>query len=117
MIATAEDIEAIIPNAPDNIKALWLLSGSALYFTYGERYGLICTIEDPYDVTYIASTVIDPAQPFTVSMLRFIKTLHDEGKICLITDHPRYHELIQSVLSRYNMRYEVQGDTMYSYNF
>lgn len=117
MIATAEDIEAIIPNAPDHIKQLWLLSDSELYLKDGEPYGLICTIEDPYGVTYIASTVIDPAQPFTVSMLRFIKKLANAGKICIITDHPHYHEHIQSVLSRYNMRYEVQGDILHSYNY
>ncbi len=117
MIATAEDIEAIIPTAPDHIKKMWLLSDSELYLKDGESYGLICTIEDPYDVTHIASTVIDPSQPFTLSMLRYIRRVSKEGKICLITDHPQYHNYIQSLLSRYNMRYEVQGDVMYSYNF
>jgi len=102
---------------------IWCQHNPSLYLDAdGEPYGLITAFEwpDPVDremTTWIASTTTHPSHPFTVAMVRDIIRMYKAGRICLVTDDPDYHDHIRVALLRYNMRYEVVGSTLYSYNY
>jgi len=79
-------------------------------------FGLVGTVRRD-DVVHIASAVRDPAVPFTRGMLRDIIHLIRTERVVIVTDHPDYHDHIRRALIRYNMRYEVRNDILYSRNY
>ena len=94
----------------------WVKLQPKVYYKDDKPYGLLATVQVD-SVTVVASTVTNPDLPFTIGMLRDIKKLNANGKICLITDVESKQELIRNTLDKYGFRYEYRDGAMLSYNF
>ena len=113
MKATAEDIVSIV--GLDEFSN-WAVLDPTVYLKDGESYGLIAGAYSDNGINYIAATVESAEMPFTVGMLRDIIKVIREENVCIITDDKRYIGSIKKALSRFNMRFVVEGDVLYSYN-
>ena len=106
-----DDISNIVG---DNFLIDWINLDPKIFYKDGKPYGLIGTIVKD-NITHIASTVTNIEQNYTIGMIKYIKTLYNNGKICLISGSPSRHELLKQAFSRYNFKYEHKGDIMYAY--
>ena len=94
----------------------WLDLSPTVYLKDGKPYGLIGYAEAD-GIKYVAATVPNPNDKFTISMIKDIMNLHSSGNICLVTDSTDHQEYMANILSRYNFRFEYKYGMMYSYNF
>lgn len=99
----------------EHTTPFWQSLNPEVFYKDGEAYGLIATRE-VNGITYIASATSKPDMKFTVGMLRYIKKLYQEKDICLITEHQDYQPMIVEVLNKYEFRYQMIDNILYSYN-
>lgn len=94
----------------------WFDLEPTIYYKDDKPFGLMAFIDNPADFTrYIAATVKNIDQNFTISMLKDIIIQYEARPICLITDVASKQELIRRVLSRYDFEFHYKDNVMFSY--
>jgi len=111
--ATAGDIIDIV--GFDEFHS-WAIIDPDVYLKDGEAYGLIARASSANGIDYLASTVRSPELLFTVGMLKDIIKVIKSKNLCIITDDKNYIEPMKKALSRFDMRFVVEDDILYSYN-
>jgi len=111
------DYKSIIASLvkPDNVDS-WITIEPDVFYKDGKPYGLIGTMNNPHsNILYIAATVKDVDDPFTVGMLKSIISMYKRRRICLVTEVESKQRLIRRALDRYDFDYEYKDGMMYSY--
>ncbi len=115
MIPTYQEIVSVVG---EEAAVAWSQLDEVRLYTSPDNqpYGLLGTLRVA-DIVRIAACVRNPADSFTNGMIRDVMKLIKTENVVIATDHPDYHDHMRKVLSRYNMKYEVIGDILYSRNF
>lgn len=91
----------------------WFFASPDLYLKDGEPYGLIAYVQQTGAV-YVASTTIEPSNPFTFGMLRDIMRLGKDETIVIATDDVDYFKHIQKVLGKHGYTFGIKNGILYS---